>query len=184
MDYSEIDSCGIWNLAPVFGRGLRGETLSAGRTRRWVESVMRMGVRRIIDLRTADHSDRLPSACSLLGLEYAHVAVDSMVQSPAALAERLPTLFKMLDEDGFYISCQQGRHRTDIALALYYFFHNASEVPVMIGHIKDGQLRCDDIMRRINAMRPYFPDVSPEIFDMRRASFLRTNREMASEKGK
>ena len=67
MDYSEIDSCGIRNLAPVFGRGLRGETLSAGRNRRWVESVMRMGVRRIIDLRTADHSDKLPRACSLLG---------------------------------------------------------------------------------------------------------------------
>ena len=67
MDYGEIDSCGIRNLAPVFGRGLRGETLSAGRNRRWVEGVMRMGVRRIIDLRTADHSDKLPHACSLLG---------------------------------------------------------------------------------------------------------------------
>ena len=141
-----------------------------------------MGVRRIIDLRTADHSDKLPSACSLLGLEYAHVPVDSMVQRAAALAERLPTLFRMLDEDGFYISCQQGRHRTDIALALYYFFHNASEVPVMIGHIKDGKLRCDDIMRRINAMRPYFPVVSPETFDVRRTNFLCANREKARER--
>ena len=181
MDYGEIDSCGIRNLAPVFGRGLRGETLSAGRNRRWVGGVMRMGVRRIIDLRTADYSDKLPSACSLLGLEYAHVPVDSMVQSPAALAERLPTLFKMLDEDGFYISCQQGRHRTDIALALYYFFHNASEVPVMHGHIAGGQLRCDDIMRRINAMRPHFPEVSQKTFDERRAEFLRVNRKRAKE---
>ena len=182
MDYREIESCGIRNLAPVFGRGLRGETLSAGRNRRWVESVIRMGVRRIIDLRTADHSDKLPSVCSLLGLEYAHVPVDSMVQSPAALAERLPTLFRMLDEEGFYISCQQGRHRTDIALALYYFFHNASEVPVMLGHIAGGQLRCDDIMRRVNAMRPYFFNVSPEAFDVRRSNFLRVNREKAGEK--
>ena len=43
--------------------------------------------------------------------------------------------------------------------------------------------RCDDIMRRINVMRPYFSNVSPETFDVRRASFLRGNREAASETG-
>lgn len=38
------------------------------------------------------------------------------------MVRTLPTLFDILDGDGFYISCQQGLHRTDIVLALYYFF--------------------------------------------------------------
>ena len=43
--------------------------------------------------------------------------------------------------------------------------------------------RMDDIMRRINVMRPYFSNVSPETFDVRRACFLRVNREKARETG-
>ena len=37
------------------------------------------------------------------------------------------------------------------------------------------------IMRRINAMRPYFSNVSSEDFDVRRANFLHVNREKARE---
>jgi len=139
-----------------------------------------MGVCRLIDLRTADHNDKLMAACQLRGIEYYHFPVDSCVQDPGELARNLPELFHLIDDGGFYISCQQGLHRTDIALALYYFFHDAREVPVMVGHIRKGALRCDDIMRRINAMRPYFPDVKEDDFQTRRKRFLLANRERAS----
>jgi len=179
MNYTEIGFCGIRNLAPVFGRRMRGETLSAGRNRSWTEFLREMGVRQVIDLRTADYSEKLAAACADRGFGYAHFPVDSRLQDPVAMAVRLPELFRMLDEDGFYISCQQGLHRTDIALALYYFFHDVTEVPPMLGHLKNGQLRCDDIMRRVNAMRLHFPEVSQQEFEERRKRFLRENREAA-----
>jgi len=182
MDFSEIQRCGIRNLAHVFGCGLRGETWAAARNRRWIEAAVGMGVRRLIDLRTADHNDKLMVSCQQLGIEYYHFPVDSCVQNPDELARNLPALFRLIHEGGFYISCQQGLHRTDIALALYYFFHDANEVPVMFGHIRKGMLRCDDIMRRINAMRPYFPEVDEDEFQTRRKRFLLANREWASVK--
>ena len=120
MDSEVIENIGINNLHPVFGRGLRGETLAAARNR--------------------------------------------------------PEMFDLLDRGDFYISCQQGKHHTDIALALYYFFHNDAEIPIMHGHRRDGVFRCDDILRRVNSMRPYFADVTGEVFSERRERSLALNR--------
>lgn len=44
----------------------------------------------------------------------------------------LPLLFELMDKGGFYIACAMGRHRTDIAIALYYVMHPSvpfEEVP-------------------------------------------------------
>lgn len=112
----------------------------------------------------------------MLGLAYHHFPIDSHVQADEEVAQSLPEMFDLLDRGGFYISCQQGKHRTDIALALYYFFHNDAEIPLMHGHRRDGVFRCDDILRRVNSMRPYFADVTGEVFSERRERFLALNR--------
>lgn len=170
----------IGNLYPVFDRGVRGETLARrSHTDKTLEAVKDAGIRKIIDLRTADHNDRLAMRCNAVGLTYHHIPVDAAVRSPELLNRDLSLLFDLLDEDGFYISCQQGLHRTDIALALYYFFHNDNQVPVMIGHRTKGFLRCDDIMRRINGMRPFFPNINDANFTERRKRFLESNRDFS-----
>lgn len=176
-----IESIGINNLHPVFGRGLRGETLAAARNRRFVNDLVAAGVRVVIDLRTADHNDKLMKGCEALGLAYHHFPIDSHVQADEEVAQSLPEMFDLLDRGDFYISCQQGKHRTDIALALYYFFHNDAEIPIMHGHRKDGVFRCDDILRRVNSMRPYFALVSDKIFSERREKFLEFNRMFEDE---
>ena len=176
MDFSIMDSCQIANLRPIFGRGFRGETLAAARNRKWMDVLIRAGVNTIIDLRTADHNDKLAQGCAVAGLAYHHIPVDGQVRGAEEMASDLPTLFGLLDSEGFYISCQQGMHRTDIALALCYFFHDDSEIPLMFGHRKNGVLRCDDILRRVNLMRPYFPDVADDAFEVRRKRFLAFNR--------
>ena len=156
-----LTELGIGNLHPVFDRGVRGATLArrslAGQT---LERVKAAGIRKIIDLRTADHNVRLAMRCKYVGLAYYHIPVDAAVRLPKALYADLPLLFDLLDEDGFYISCQQGLHRTDIAIALYYFFHNDDEVPRMYGHRTKDFLRCDDIMRRVNSMRRFLSAVN------------------------
>ena len=178
--HDRLADFGIRNLHPVFDRGVRGETL-ARRCHKdmTLEGVRDAGIGTIIDLRTADHNDRLAMRCNTVGLAYHHIPVDAAVRGKGVLYADLPLLFDLLDGYGFYISCQQGLHRTDIALALYYFFHKDDEVPVMFGHRTKGFLRCDDIMRRINGMRPLFSNVSDADFAERRKRFLDANRDFS-----
>ena len=177
MDFVALGNLGIGNLRSVFGRGARGETLAHGRHMgRTIEGVREAGLRTVVDLRTADHNGKLSRRCAEVGLAYWHLPVDARTVGPEALSAVLPRLFRILDGDGFYLSCQQGLHRTDIALALYYFFHAPDEIPEMVGHRTKGFLRCDDIMRRINAMRPFFPETDESAFAERRKRFLAFNR--------
>lgn len=168
---------GIRNLHSVFGRGVRGETLAKGHgADTTLETVRGAGIRTIIDLRTADHSDRFAEKCDKAGLDYHHIPVDARNLGSGELHKTLPLLFSLLDGEGFYISCQQGLHRTDIALALYYFFHDSRSMPMMVGHRTKGVFRCDDIMRRVNSIRPLFPEIAEEDFMARRKRFLCDNR--------
>lgn len=177
MDFVALENLGIGNLQSVFGRGARGEMLARGRHMgTTLERIRDAGVRTVVDLRTADHNDKLSRRCAEVGLAYWHLPVDARTVGPEALSAVLPRLFRILDGDGFYLSCQQGLHRTDIALALYYFFHAPDEIPEMVGHRTKGFLRCDDIMRRINAMRPFFPETDESVFAERRKRFLAFNR--------
>ena len=177
MEMQELEKLEIRNMHSVFGRGVRGETLSRrchmGQT---LERVRDAGVKVVIDSRTADHNDRFARRCADIGIVYHHIPTDAQIMPPEELFETLPRLFETLDGDGFYISCQQGLHRTDIALALYYYFHNDREVPEMFGHYKKRAFRCDDIGCRVNMMRPFFPEVGEELFIQRRRRFLAFNR--------
>ena len=181
MEIEKLRKLGIRNLHPVFGRGVRGETLARrGLLGNALECVRDAGVKVVVDFRTADHNDRIARRCADVGIVYHHIPVDAAVRPQEVLYADLSLLFDLLDEDGFYISCQQGLHRTDIALALYYFFHNDNQVPVMFGHRTKGFLRCDDIMRRINGMRPFFSNINDANFAERRKRFLKANRDFSS----
>lgn len=142
----------IENIARVSGHIVRGETLWASRNRKYIDSVKKARVECIIDFRTADFTDKFSEVCASKGIEYRHFPIDKANQPDEELLKSLPELFDMLDNCNCYISCQQGMHRTDIALAIYYMFHDIRFVPDLLGHKKNGNLRCDDIMRRINSL--------------------------------
>lgn len=180
MEIEKLRKLGIKNLHPVFGRGVRGETLARrGLLGDTLECVRDAGVKVVVDFRTADHNDRIARRCADVGIVYHHIPTDAKATPPEELFKTLPRLFEVLDGDGFYISCQQGLHRTDIALALYYFFHDPSIVPEMVGHCTKGRFRCDDIMRRVNAMRPLFNDMDDAEFALCRRRFLDCQRRVA-----
>lgn len=142
----------IANIARVSGNIVRGETLWASRNRKHIYAVKESGVDCIIDFRTADFTDKFSELCAYKGIEYHHFPIDKANRPDEELLESLPDLFDMLDSRNCYISCQQGLHRTDIALAIYYMFHDIPFVPDLFGHKKDGNLRCNDIMRRVNSL--------------------------------
>jgi len=150
----------IANIARVSGHIVRGETLWASRNRKHISAVVEFGVDCIIDFRTADFTDKFADLCSSKGIRYRHFPIDKANQPDDELLKSLPELFDLLDNKNCYISCQQGLHRTDIALAIYYMFHDIPFVPDLRGHKKNGNLRCDDIMRRVNSL---YAALTPEL---------------------
>lgn len=150
----------ILNIAKVSGNIVRGETLWASRNRKHLAAVKEAGVEVIIDFRTADFTDKFSELCRAKGLDYYHFPIDKANVSDTDLLKSLPILFEKLDNRNCYISCQQGLHRTDIALAIYYMFHRPNKVPILFGHNKNGVFRCDDIMRRLNSL---YASLTPEI---------------------
>lgn len=162
--YETLRQYPIVDLAPVYDRGVRGRTLSARESKWLLEKLRESGVKVIIDLRTADYTDRYDSSVADVGLEYHNIPIDSRKTDVHQIIASLPTLFGLMDRGNFYISCAMGRHRTDIAIALYYVLHplvHFEDVPEMKGHrnVDKKFFRCEDIATRLNSvMKAISPD--------------------------
>ena len=130
----------------------------SGRGSNWLLAKVRdAGVKVIIDLRTADHTDRYDRNVAEAGLEYHNLPIDSRNTDVHQIIASLPLLFGLMDKGSFYMACAMGRHRTDIAIALYYVMHPSvpfDEVPEMKGHrnVEKKQFRCDDIAARLGSI--------------------------------
>lgn len=140
----------VEKISRVAGNIVRGETLWALKNRWCLDKVKEAGVELIIDCRITDFPDKFSELCQTKGIGYFHFPIDKTVQSDDEILKYLPKLFDLLDKKNCYISCQQGLIQTDIALSIYYMFHRPDMVPDLIGHKKNGTLKCDDIMRIIN----------------------------------
>lgn len=153
--YESLKQYSIVDLAPVYDKGVRGRTMS-GRGSNWLLAKVRdAGVKVIIDLRTADHTNRYERNVAEAGLEYHSLPIDSKKTDVHQIIASLPKLFKLIDKGNFYIACAMDRHRTDIAIGLYYVMHLSvpfDEVPEMRGHhnLQKKQFRCEDIAAQLN----------------------------------
>lgn len=176
----------VANFARVSDNLLRGETLWAARNRKCLDLAKEAGIDVIIDFRTADFTDKFKTVCMAKELSYFHCPIDKANMSDIELLNALPRLFELMDNHNCYISCQQGMHRTDIALAIYYMFHDIDFIPELRGHKKNGHLRCDDIMRRVNSLYAAMtleikkalgiPEYDDNLFSARRKALLEYNR--------
>lgn len=145
----------IDNLYPTINGGYRGCSLSSKRNSWSLPKFFEAGIETIIDLRTADHTDRFRRQCEEVGFEYYHFPLDSKNTPTEEIVVFLPELIRIIDRGNFYIACAMGLHRTDIALSLYYLFNPNQEIPIpeLIGHkLDNGELKYEDIFRRANAV--------------------------------
>ena len=75
--YEALKQYPIADLAPVYSNGVRGRTMS-GHGNVWLlEKVRDAGIKVIIDLRTADHTDRYDRNVAEAGLKYHSIPIDS-----------------------------------------------------------------------------------------------------------
>ena len=125
-------------------------------------------------------------------VKYHHLPIEKSDVSDRDLWGLLPKLFYLLDNFNCYISCEQGMYRTDIALSIYYMFHNPHETPVLMGHERKGKLECADIMHRLNSLYecldPKLADslnislISESEFRHRRKLMLNANRKIIASR--
>lgn len=160
FDFEKISRLNIPNYCLTNHRGIRGETLSSPKNRKYLKPLKKYGLDTIVDLRYKFSSGKFEDLCKSYGLEYYRFPIDSSSLPDEKIIENLPKLFKVLNTKNYYIACAQGLHRTDIALALNYVFNpEAKEPPDLIGHIRGNKLKTDDINRRLNSI---FKNLSQE----------------------
>lgn len=153
IDFAKLKALNIPNLEIVENKGVRGESLSADRNYKFLSKIKECGIKQVIDLRTADYTQKFEQKCKNFGLDYMHIPIDSKRTPAREIINNMPKLFKAIDDGNFYIACAQGRHRTDIAFAMNYLFNpNTKNIPKMYGHVKNGKMRCDDIFTRANSI--------------------------------
>lgn len=149
---NNVSSLNITNLKLIPNNSLRGETLSSKKNRWALKKLKGYGIESVIDLREKYLSEKYPQMCTLQGLKYYNFPIDSHSVRDEEIIKNFPLMFKVMDKGRYYISCAQGLHRTDIALALNYIFNpKAQDIPLMIGHYQD-KMDMSDIARRINSI--------------------------------
>ena len=153
INFFQLQETGIPNLRLVYNKGVRGETLSASRNTKFIPIVKASGIDTVIDLRTTDCTAAFKDKCHKFGLRYFHIPIDKTQVSDREILDNLPTLFRLIDRGKFYIACAQGKHRTDIALAIHYVFNPKQKIPpYMSGHTKNNITDMEDINRRLNSL--------------------------------
>lgn len=161
IDTKRICELDIPNIRCANKSGVRGESLSHKRNRKFIPLMKEAGVKQVIDLKTADHSSNFKELVENNGLKYSHFPMDSENTTDEQIIEYLPEFFKAINDGDFYIACAQGMHRTDIALTVNYFFNKDAEQepPILHGHQSKNGVRYSDIFRRTNSI---FKSLTPE----------------------
>lgn len=153
FDLEKIQKLGIPNFCITNHNGVRGETLSSPKNRKFLKPLKKSGIRTIIDLRDKFPSSKFEDLCKEHNFKYYRFPIDASSIPDETIIKDLSKFFELLDDGDYYIACAQGLHRTDIALALNYTFNpKATEPPFLIGHIRGEQLKTDDINRRLNSV--------------------------------
>ncbi len=154
LDINNIKNLRIGNLRFVENNGLRGETLSSKRHKRFIPILKEYGLKSVIDLRDKFTGENYEDLCKSAGLNYYHIPIDSFKLDTSKIIDKMPLLFKVMDNDNYYMACALGLHRTDIAQTINYLFNpKTHDIPIMYGHQRNGIFKRDDIMRRIGSIK-------------------------------
>lgn len=194
INFEQIGKMNIRNLAFVNESGVRGETLSSKRNRKYLCALKQCGIENIIDLREKYASAIYSELCTCARLKYFNIPIDSCGISDDEIIKNMPMLINLINRGNFYISCAQGLHRTDIALAINYVFNpkKSKTPPTMQGHLRDKGFKSEDIVRRLNSIKKRVtpqdlkkmgwiePDIFEQEFTLRKNELIAFNRLNAS----
>lgn len=154
INIDRILQTNIPDIAPVYG-GVRGRTMSSRHQSYAWPSLVGAGVKRVIDLRDVDSSNKLPFLCDKYGMEYFHYPVNNHAKQVESMVALMPQFCEMIDKGDFYIACAMGLHRTDIALCTYWVFYAADKgiaPPPIRGYYQEDGHNTSKIMYVLNSV--------------------------------
>ncbi|MBQ7450582.1 hypothetical protein IJS77_04125, partial [bacterium] len=154
FDYEVLRSLNIDNFAlSPDGRGVRGRCL-LNRDPKYLQKLKEAGIEQIIDLRKEGNSAASKTLCANNGLQYLNFPVEYNIPMTAENINNLPLFIKAMQSGKYYIGCNMGTHRTDVALGISYIFNpDATVVPTFrsLNKIKAIEMlkkSCNEILGR------------------------------------
>ena len=160
MNIERIIQTNIPDIAPVYG-GVKGRTMSSRHQSYAWPALVEAGVKRVIDLRDVDSSNKLPFLCEKFGMEYFHYPVNNHAKQVESMVRLMPKFCEMIDKGEFYIACAMGLHRTDIALCTYWVFYAADKgiaPPPIRGYRQEEGHDTNKIMFVLNSIYKYMTE--------------------------
>ena len=160
INIDRIIQTNIPDIAPVYG-GVRGRTMSSSHQSYAWPTLVEAGVKRVIDLRDVDSSNKLPFLCDKYGMEYFHYPVNNHAKQVESMVALMPQFCEMIDKGDFYIACAMGLHRTDIALCTYWVFYAADKgtaPPPIRGYRQEDGHNTSKIMYVLNSIYKYMTE--------------------------
>ena len=103
--------------------GIRGGSLFSKKGRKIIARLHDLGIKRVIDLRTDGDPIKYKEICAKSGLEYMKFPIAYDEKWTQENIDKIPDFIETMKKGDFYIGCATGLHRTDIGIALNYFFN-------------------------------------------------------------
>lgn len=153
LDVSKIKALNIAHFRLVDSNSVRGITLT-NQNENLFKELKEAGIETYIDLRhTGGDESKLAAKCNDAGIKYFNIKLKKNIPVFSNIlgtkystkefndytnnfAEQLNKLFKLMDKKKFYMACELGLHRTDIAVSTHYLFNRKEPVsPPLLSHM-------------------------------------------------
>ena len=126
--YDDLSDLSIQNLTLATNKkGIRGSSIFSKTNKKFMSNLKEAGIDTVIDLRAESNIERSIQQCDRAGLKYVHFPIDYdqklNIEQINSFKELLPSFFDAMDEGKFYIGCNEGTNRTDVAFGLNYLFN-------------------------------------------------------------
>ena len=161
FDFEQLKNLNIENFAlSADKKGVRGRCI-LNKSQTYLQKLKEAGIEQIIDLRKEGNTTACTAACDKFGLKYLNFPIEYNSPMTAENIKNLPLFIKAMNDGKYYIGCNMGTHRTDVAIGLSYIFNPDSKV---IPTFKSGnstkaiellKKACNEILQRNKRTRSF-----------------------------
>ena len=135
FNYRELQKLNIQNLTlSTNKKGVRASSIFAKNNKKFMPLLKDYGINTIIDLRAESNIERSAQFAGSKGLDYVffpiHYDQKLTPEQIDSMKASMPNFFDAMDKGSFYIGCNEGTNRTDVAFGINYLFNpNEKVVP-------------------------------------------------------
>ncbi len=128
FNYNNLKKIGIQNLTiSTNKKGVRGSSIFSKTNRKHLPLLKENGINSVIDLRAESNVERCIGQCAYNGLKYIPFPIDYdqklTLEQINSIKNLMPDFINAMNDGNYYIGCNEGTNRTDVAFGLNYLFN-------------------------------------------------------------